>query len=119
MIILLVDDEIFSLEMMSRKLSGKGYTVLKATSVLAAQALCADHNDISVVIADIQMPDGSGIDLLVWIREKLPSARRFILSAHTYDKALAEHREGGLVAQIFTKPVDVDNALVPAIEALN
>lgn len=113
--ILLVDDEIFSLEMMGRKLKGKGFKVLQATSVAKAKELFEQTEGIVAVITDLHMPDGDGMELLKWVQALQPETKRIILSAHTYEQVLVDELSGGLVHKAFTKPIDVDLELAPAL----
>ena len=46
-----------------------GYSVLKATTIRAGQA-CFEQNNIDIVILDLGLPDGNGIELCKSIREK-------------------------------------------------
>ena len=44
------------------------YDVMVASDVVTAEALLRDHR-IDLVISDLRMPGGSGIDLLDWIQQ--------------------------------------------------
>lgn len=46
-----------------------GYSVVKATTIKAGQR-CFEENDIDIVILDLGLPDGSGMELCKSIREK-------------------------------------------------
>jgi len=61
--ILIVDDDPFATELIARYLRPRGFTVQVAFS--GADALSAIRDsDFDLVISDIRMPYGSGIDLL-------------------------------------------------------
>lgn len=114
--LLIVDDEVFSLEMINRKMTERGYGVIKASSECEAKFALDQAQDIDAIITDIHMFDGNGIALLKWIQIHHPAIKRFVLSAHTYEKAVMDARESGLVHHVFTKPVDFDGELVPILK---
>jgi two-component system, cell cycle sensor histidine kinase and response regulator CckA len=72
-IILVVDDELFVLKLLSRVLQAEGYNVLVAGG--AEQALTIFRNDfnISLVLTDIMMPGMDGVQLAQAILEISPS----------------------------------------------
>lgn len=106
--ILLVDDEIFSLEMMSRRLRQAGYLVLEASSVQEAKLACEKLEGITAVVADIHMPGECGLQLLRWLSVEWPDIRRLVLSAHIYEKELMEELENGLAHAVIAKPVSTE-----------
>lgn len=67
-ILLLEDDESLR-RSISFKLSREGYTVHEAPDLKTAKSLCPEHT-ISLVICDINLPDGSGLDFCAELRRK-------------------------------------------------
>ncbi len=67
------DDEAF-LDVAAEQLeiAGEGFEVLQATSVEKAQAI-RDREDVDCIVADYDMGDGTGVDLLETVREEAPS----------------------------------------------
>ncbi|MEG1753430.1 MAG: response regulator, partial [Christensenella sp.] len=68
--LLIVDDEYFSVENMKTKLDWKALNfeqVFCAYSMAQAQEVFKAHI-IDVLLCDIEMPKGSGLDLLEWVR---------------------------------------------------
>lgn len=62
--ILLVDDERLAVEVMNRMIDKEKYgfsTIYKALSMKQAQQIC-EETDIDIIICDIEMPRGSGLD---------------------------------------------------------
>lgn len=53
-----------------------------------------------VLLVDLQLPDGTGIELLKAVREQLPTARAIILTSFDDDDALAEALEAGAAAYL-------------------
>jgi signal transduction histidine kinase len=103
--ILLVDDHWDTVESLRLLLTREDYQVHVATSI--AQALeVAKNNDFDLLIADIGLPDGSGIDLLA--RLKSAANRRIVgiaLSGFGMEEDLRRSHEAGF-AEHLTKPVD-------------
>ena len=67
--ILLVDDERLAVEVMNRMIDKEKYgfsTIYKALSMKQAQQIC-EETDIDIIICDIEMPRGSGLDFVQWL----------------------------------------------------
>ncbi|MEZ4445662.1 MAG: response regulator [Polyangiaceae bacterium] len=62
-LILVVDDEAPLLRLMLRQLTRRGVRCIGAPSGNAALA-ALDRHEVDVVVSDIRMPDGTGVDLL-------------------------------------------------------
>jgi DNA-binding NtrC family response regulator len=71
--ILLVEHDANNLEPMSRLLRLYGYLVRTATSVYEGRKL-AHSESFDVVISDVALPDGAGVDLLNAVRSRRPAA---------------------------------------------
>ncbi|XMB72040.1 response regulator transcription factor [Mycoplasmatota bacterium WC30] len=67
--ILLVDDEIELANMIKEYLKNEGFDVLTKYT-LAEGKESFDNNSFSAVVLDINLPDGSGLDLCKYIRDK-------------------------------------------------
>lgn len=79
--VLLVDDEIRSLEALVRTLEDD-FTLFTANNADEALALLASEF-IQIIISDQRMPDISGVALLNKVRERHPQVVRIILSGYT------------------------------------
>jgi CheY-like chemotaxis protein len=67
---LLVDDEVFILQMTAAALEGSGYRVLTAQDGAAAITMYSQHrNEISVVLLDMMMPGLDGLQTLDQLRK--------------------------------------------------
>jgi len=81
--ILLIDDEEMLRLAVARTLELEGYRVLQAPTAYAGLALLADHvADISVVLSDVKLPDGRGLDLLPRYRALAPLAEVILMTAY-------------------------------------
>ncbi len=66
--ILVVDDDLDLLSEVTRYLRRRGQLVMEAMSFSEAQRVYEGNADsIGLVIADVRMPDGNGIDLARWV----------------------------------------------------
>ena len=68
--ILVVDDDIISLNLMSKILSKRGYETLEASNAKEALEFLRSGEPVSLIITDIIMPDMSGSDFLVHTRNE-------------------------------------------------
>jgi two-component system response regulator PilR (NtrC family) len=104
--ILVVDDEPNILEVLRIVLEGEGYEVCEATTYReAAQALASE--DFELVICDIKLPDGNGLDLLRAHHERNPDTRFTVITAHSTPANLLASLRGGAV-EYLSKPFDVE-----------
>ena len=89
--ILVVDDDLASVEVVVEALEREGYDLLAASGGREAlQTLAAENVD--VVITDEKMPDLSGIDLLKRIKDNSPYTQVIILTGYgTIDNASRSH----------------------------
>ena len=82
--LLIIDDEI---EIINGIMAGVRWenlcfqTVYQATSIEESKKLFY-QDTIDIVLCDIEMPDGSGLDLLEWIRMQYPKTVRIIMTCH-------------------------------------
>jgi serine/threonine protein kinase/CheY-like chemotaxis protein len=67
--VLVVDDNAENLDLLSRRLARRGYTVLTASGGRAALTLLAQQT-VDIILLDIMMPDVNGLDVLQWVRER-------------------------------------------------
>jgi DNA-binding response OmpR family regulator len=87
--ILVVDDERFFREAIRELLEGEGLGVRLAQTAAEALEGAADPQ-VGVVVLDIQLPDGSGLDVLRTLRARRPELRVVMLSAHTDQEYVLE-----------------------------
>ncbi len=69
--VLVVDDDENMRNILSRTLSNEGYTVILESSGRLAQNILAKE-DFDLVLSDIKMPDGDGIQLTGYLKELKP-----------------------------------------------
>jgi two-component system nitrogen regulation response regulator GlnG len=74
-------------------------------------AMAALENDLpQVIVSDIRMPGGSGLDFLTEVKEKHPDIPVIIMTAYSdLESAVAAFQNGAF--EYLAKPFDVDQAL--------
>jgi len=88
--VLIVDDECELRSMLTMGLGERGYKVLEADSVGAAQRLLREHGQVDIVICDVRMPGGpDGTELAIWLYRFLPDTI-LILTSGYFERAEAE-----------------------------
>jgi len=98
--ILVVDDEVHMREIVAFDLQKQGYHVSHANSGKEAFEK-VKNDDFDLVISDVRMPSGTGIELLKWIKELNALRPSFIFMTAfadvSADEALAQGAEAFLV----------------------
>lgn len=107
--ILLVDDEIRSLETMQRTLDEE-FDVVCAESVAQAEKILADI-PVQVIICDQRMPDCTGVEFLTQVRERWPRTWRIIISGYTDAEDIIRGINESGIYQYITKPWHPDHLL--------
>jgi signal transduction histidine kinase len=105
--ILVIDDELGIRRGCQRALEPLGYQVAFATSFQEGQEKIAAEN-YDLVLLDVMMPDGRGIDLIPQILEKDPEAIAVIITGYaTVELAVEAVRRGAydFIAKPFTSDV--------------
>lgn len=76
--ILVLEDSIVILKLVSSILKSKGYQIIECQSVAEAKAV-SDH--IALAILDYQLPDGDGLEVARHLKLKNPSLPLMLLTA--------------------------------------
>ena len=102
---LIVEDSDSSRELFSEWLKQLGFGTIETGGTLAgAQALLKERS-FDLVLLDLQLPDGSGLELLKQL-EDYPDAEVVVITGHgTIDSAIDAMRGGAI--DYLTKPVDM------------
>ena len=80
--ILMVDDDMPILEVVSEALGDVGYTVVTATNAAEALEKIRDDAAISLLFSDVVMPGLSGVDLAMQAVALRPGLRILLASGH-------------------------------------
>ncbi len=114
--VLIADDEPSMREFLEIFFRREGYDVTTAGDVGSA-TLCLESDDYDLLISDMQMPDGSGLDLLKVVRASGQDTVTIMITAFaTTDSAIAAMKEGAY--DYITKPFKVDEIRLVVEKAL-
>ena len=101
--VLLVDDELEILESLRRALRNESYALVTTTSPLEALEL-VEKGGIDVVIADIDMPEMTGHELVTRLRRDYPDVVRILLTGGASLESALDAINRGEVHRYLTKP---------------
>jgi len=97
--VLLVDDSAVVRRVLGRRLTAAGLAVHEETTSAGARAV--DTAGLACAIIDIELPDGSGIDLAAAMLERNPSLRVAFFTSSTATPVVERARALG---HVFAKP---------------
>jgi two-component system NtrC family response regulator len=80
-IVLIIDDEEKLRALLARIIRLEGLTVIEAETLKAGGRLL-DREDIDVVLCDVKLPDGNGVDFVKEAKVKYPSVETILLTAY-------------------------------------
>ena len=103
--ILLVEDHEDTNRSLTRLLRRRGYHVQSATSLQTALELSA-KDEFDVLISDLGLPDGNGIDLMMQLSHDY-GLRGIALSGYGMAEDLARTQQAGFLAHL-VKPINFD-----------
>lgn len=116
--ILLVEDEPDMVEMVRTILEWKGYLVLTAPSLeKAKEAEAAFTGEISLLLTDIDLQSGTGLEVARYVRARRPHVMVIFMSGHPVESVTRhEDYQGG--DGFISKPFDLDDLLNQVKSAL-
>lgn len=116
--LLVVDDEPGIRQMLEILFRREGYDVVITPGYTAAQeAIEQTPQPFAVVLTDLVMPDGSGLDVLSVSKRRCPSTEVVFMTAHSsVDNAISAMRSGAY--NFVTKPFDPNELLALVSKAL-
>ncbi|MGD8440506.1 MAG: response regulator [Holophagae bacterium] len=115
--LLLVDDEVGYLEVLSKRLTRRGYRVTTASSgTEAIRALRQWEFDLAVV--DLKMEDMDGIEVLKVFKKMDPTVKVIMLTGHGSERAAREGIAEGAFDYLI-KPVGLERLVETITAALS
>jgi two-component system response regulator HupR/HoxA len=108
--VLIVDDEVRSLESLERIL-GEDFDVKIASNVQEAEALLQTEW-VQIILCDQRMPDTTGVEFLTRVREQWPDVIRMIISGYTDSEDIINALNEAGVYQYITKPWHPENLIL-------
>jgi PAS domain S-box-containing protein len=103
--ILLVEDHADTRQCMQRLLESRGHKVHSAGDAQSAIEL-SESEKFDLLIADLGLPDRSGLELLGELRQREPKLPAIALSGFGLPKDVVNSKEAGFIEH-FVKPVDL------------
>ena len=114
--ILLVDDEVGFVDVLTRRMAKRDIHVTKALNgTQAIQAL--RKRDFDVAILDLKMEDMDGIEVLKILRKMVPEMPVIMLTGHGSEKSAREGIEYGAFDYL-TKPYSLEGLIKKIKEAI-
>jgi two-component system response regulator PilR (NtrC family) len=104
--LLIVDDEASLRDFLTIVFEEDGCRVETAAS-LAEGRTAVQKNEPDLILCDLMLPDGSGLDLLREVKTQSPSVAVIMITAHTSTKSAVEALKAGAFDYI-AKPFDID-----------
>lgn len=117
--LLLVDDEAFALEALEHAIDWKSLgidQVFTCGNIKAAKKICQE-SDIQIMICDIEMPNGTGLDLAKWLSENYPDLLILFLTCHS-DFSFAKEAISCHAFAYLLKPFDIEEISQAVKEAV-
>ena len=116
MTILHVEDSDSVRRAVHRALTVFGLAVVSVEGVGAAKAALAERTDITGALLDIQLGDGSGIDLYLWISTHLPDLAERVAFVTGSADAQSSAPLAAIGRPIIRKPFDITDLRRFAVE---
>jgi two-component system response regulator PilR (NtrC family) len=104
--LLIVDDETSIRDFLTIVFEEEGWGVETAATLAEGRA-AIQKNEPDLVLCDLMLPDGSGLDLLRDAKAQNPSIAVIMITAHTSTKSAVEALKSGAFDYI-AKPFDID-----------
>ncbi|AVC45406.1 response regulator (plasmid) [Rhizobium leguminosarum bv. viciae] len=115
--VLVVDDEVRSIEAIQRVLSDE-FEVIGARNAKEAEEVL-EGEMVQVILCDQRMPGESGVEFLKRVRELWPDTIRIIISGYTDSSDIIEGVNNAGIYQYITKPWSHDKLIDCVRESAN
>lgn len=79
--VLIIDDEMQLRRLLSRIIGLEGYEVAEAADCASGMKMLRQHEP-DVVLCDVKLPDGSGVELVSRIKEAAPAVEVILMTAY-------------------------------------
>jgi len=106
--LLYVDDEPINLKLLEINLK-KHYKIVTALNGYAGLDALDKNPDTEVVIADMKMPQMTGIEFIKRAKNKYGHMKFYILSGFEISDEIQEALDAQIILEYFQKPFDVNN----------
>ena len=109
--IIVVEDNIVYCEFVCNMLAREGYRTVKAYHLSTAKKHLQQATDNDIVVADLRLPDGNGIDLLRWMRKE-GKMQPFIIMTDIASGGLRLRSQASTSSDILSTAHNGDNVVV-------
>jgi len=121
--LLIVDDEVLEVEVIKSSVNAEKLdigNIFIAYDMLSAQEIFVEHN-IHLMLTDIEMPHGSGLDLLEWVKENHPQTKCIFLTCHADFNYAKRAINLGSIDYLLKPPQndELERSLIQAIGRIN
>ena len=107
--ILIVEDDITFSLMLTTWLGKKGYAVQSSSTVSDAKRKLKEES-FNLVLSDLRLPDGDGIDFLIWLKEVHPSLPLIMMTGYADIQTAVQAMKSG-AADYIAKPINPSELL--------
>lgn len=107
--ILIIEDDITFSFMLTTWLGKKGFQVKSASSIADGKQLI-EKKEFDLVLSDLRLPDGDGISLLKWIKEKELSLPFIMMTSYADIQTAVQAIKAG-ASDYIAKPLNPDELL--------
>jgi DNA-binding NtrC family response regulator len=107
--ILLVDDDIDNLHLLSMFLKSEGFDVSTASGGINALETLK-HDTFRMMITDFNMPEINGVELATKVKEQRPDMRIVLATGADLSKISEAAAHAG-ISEMFSKPLELTNFL--------
>jgi len=114
--LLIVDDEASLRDFLGIVFEEEGW-IVEAAATLGEAHAAITRSEPDVVLCDLMLPDGSGIDLVRDVRAQSPSIAFIMISAHTSTKSAVDALKAGAIDYI-VKPFDIEELKIIVRKAI-
>ncbi len=116
--VLVVDDEVSIRKALTKGLEREGYFVTPVKSHEEAVAVSREKNVFDLVISDLILPDGNGLELIGILKKANPDLASIVITGNgTVESAIEATKQG--VFHYVTKPFNINEVLVLVGKALH
>lgn len=114
--ILAIDDEAPILDLLQQYLAAQGYRVSTASNAAAAKHV-VDSDPPNLIVSDLQLEEGDGLQLIEQLRAQLPKVPVILLTGVLFDTQVVEENLKWKISAYVSKTAPLQ-ALVAEIKRL-
>lgn len=90
---------------------GDHMAIVIASDIASARALAVNGTRYGAAFVDVQLPDGSGVDFIGWLREQRPSLPAVIVSSWAEEATILAALRNGAIGYLLKSADDAELAM--------